>query len=670
MSGWFLIGVGLTLGQFQTGNPSLTLNTVLRPEARLVGLNDLVGDNDAPIELAWTGTHGSGFLYEVTYDSARTEANPSQPLVLLDETQSFGENRDTSISGQRTFIEIRPSQIVAAPEGVTIGDIDPETGIILVNDLERSIVIRVFPSGEPTAEPPRAATASYVFTIDTIPPPPPEVAFVSPGENRLVVEMSVTEDGLIDTREQNFLDVAFCKTDTATVGQGDIDAFNALDEDDRSLDAFVDVCGDNPVFLDEGFSGTVDEIPVEDLTNGVATLLAVRAEDSLENQGGFSPIFVETPVPVTDFFELFNEQGGEETGGFCFIATAAYGSYAHPVVRVLRGFRDAVLNRSLLGTGLIRAYYRLGPAWTEELDQHPWAKRTVRFMLLGVAIFAGSAVLVPLGALLAMVGLASIRWFRRRLGWGVLVFLASNGLGSEAWAQQITRGRTAAPTRPEPSLPIGLGFEFKGGPYRPALADDPAFQEIFGDDSGGGLSTALASFGTELQLFRGFGSAGLYGSVSFTRYSGSGLFEDGTASNDNTALNILPVTAQLFYRADFIVDRTPVPLAPYVRGGFASYFWWTTDGSGDISRAENGTPSDEGDDAIGRGSVIGLTGTVGLSILLNGIDRNATRDLFNATRVRGTYIFAELVASNIDDFGGAGFDFSDVTFNAGLFIEL
>jgi hypothetical protein len=157
----------------------------------------------------------------------------------------------------------------------------------------------------------------------------------------------------------------------------------------------------------------------------------------------------------------------------------------------------------------------------------------------------------------------------------------------------------------------------------------------------------------------------LYGSVGFARWQGSGLDEDRIPTADDTTLNIIPLTLQAGYRADFIVKYTPVPLVPYVRGGLAYYIYWVTDGNGELGRVEN----PDGDDFVGQGGKFGVVGTAGVALLLNFFDVRSTRSLYNSTGIRGTYLFFEGMIADVNGFGQEGFDFSDLSWNAGLSME-
>jgi hypothetical protein len=75
-------------------------------------------------------------------------------------------------------------------------------------------------------------------------------------------------------------------------------------------------------------------------------------------------------------------------GGGCFIATAAYGSYDAPFVKLLRNFRDEFLLTNGPGRMFVKAYYRHSPAMASWLENHSWARSTVRILLIPVVAIA------------------------------------------------------------------------------------------------------------------------------------------------------------------------------------------------------------------------------------------------------------------------------------------
>jgi len=54
---------------------------------------------------------------------------------------------------------------------------------------------------------------------------------------------------------------------------------------------------------------------IEDLKNDVLYEVFVRAQDEVGNESADSPHITAAPVPVRDFFDLYREAGGSETGG-------------------------------------------------------------------------------------------------------------------------------------------------------------------------------------------------------------------------------------------------------------------------------------------------------------------------------------------------------------------
>lgn len=57
-------------------------------------------------------------------------------------------------------------------------------------------------------------------------------------------------------------------------------------------------------------------------------------------------------------------------GGGCFIATAAYGSYLHPEVQILRDFRDKWLLTNAPGRAFVSWYYKISPPIAKFIEEH------------------------------------------------------------------------------------------------------------------------------------------------------------------------------------------------------------------------------------------------------------------------------------------------------------
>jgi hypothetical protein len=74
--------------------------------------------------------------------------------------------------------------------------------------------------------------------------------------------------------------------------------------------------------------------------------------------------------------------GGGTSGGGCFIATAAFGSYTEPHVKLLRDFRDQCLLTNTPGRWFVSMYYRYSPFWADLINIHTWCKPIVRLALM------------------------------------------------------------------------------------------------------------------------------------------------------------------------------------------------------------------------------------------------------------------------------------------------
>lgn len=106
-------------------------------------------------------------------------------------------------------------------------------------------------------------------------------------------------------------------------------------------------------------------------------------------------------------------------GGGCFVATAAYGNPYHPMVLLLKQFRDQYLATWPGGRALIQFYYKEGPYLAEMIHDKPWASGLARVLLLP---FVGLSFLlvyakesIPLVILIIIAGTWLIRRYPRRL---------------------------------------------------------------------------------------------------------------------------------------------------------------------------------------------------------------------------------------------------------------
>jgi len=73
--------------------------------------------------------------------------------------------------------------------------------------------------------------------------------------------------------------------------------------------------------------------------------------------------------------------GGSSGGGGCFIATAAYGSYLDPRIKILRDFRDEHLLTNYIGRIFIKIYYKTSPPIANFISTHETMRAATRLAL-------------------------------------------------------------------------------------------------------------------------------------------------------------------------------------------------------------------------------------------------------------------------------------------------
>jgi hypothetical protein len=78
----------------------------------------------------------------------------------------------------------------------------------------------------------------------------------------------------------------------------------------------------------------------------------------------------------------FDEIGLFFVTGYCFIATAAYGTETAAELNILRDFRDQVLLKNALGSRFVEAYYKLSPPVADFIARNDFLRAVVREVLI------------------------------------------------------------------------------------------------------------------------------------------------------------------------------------------------------------------------------------------------------------------------------------------------
>jgi hypothetical protein len=119
----------------------------------------------------------------------------------------------------------------------------------------------------------------------------------------------------------------------------------------------------------------------------IVLLLVNTSGDTTQNANFSTDGSTSSTAPVTPTADtttsratpiIVSSGGG---GGGCFIATAAYGSYLHPQVQLLRDFRDTRLLTNASGRAFVALYYRLSPPVAGFIAGHGSLRLLVRLLL-------------------------------------------------------------------------------------------------------------------------------------------------------------------------------------------------------------------------------------------------------------------------------------------------
>jgi len=132
---------------------------------------------------------------------------------------------------------------------------------------------------------------------------------------------------------------------------------------------------------------------------------SVQEDDSDETPQLYNPPVIADSItfPLSRKVSVSGSGGSGGSGGDCFIATAAFGSYFDPRVKILRDFRDTFLFTNHAGQSFVNWYYKVSPPMADFIRTREILKTLVRILLLPTVGFASLCLTV--GVLPTLLGL-------------------------------------------------------------------------------------------------------------------------------------------------------------------------------------------------------------------------------------------------------------------------
>jgi hypothetical protein len=226
-----------------------------------------------------------------------------------------------------------------------------------------------------------------------------------------------------------------------------------------------------------------------------------------------------------------------------------------------------------------------------------------------------------------------------------LLALLCLALPVAAWAQEETMF--------EPTTESGrhVTAEFNLGGFRPDVDSESGltagpYQGVFG-----GKKMLLLDGEVDYEFFHRFGTLGIGLEVGYGSVKDQGIVAatGERSSVDSTSLKVLPLTALLVYRFDWLWQRLGIPLVPFAKVGPGYTFWWSTNGGGDVDRF-----TFQGQSVKASGAKWGYEVAGGLSLVLNFLDPVVGREADQEFGMNSAVLSAAYVRRTADNFGKAG----------------
>ncbi len=216
--------------------------------------------------------------------------------------------------------------------------------------------------------------------------------------------------------------------------------------------------------------------------------------------------------------------------------------------------------------------------------------------------------------------------------------------------------------------PQHFALELRFLPYRPDVDGDPKLNGARPYETAFGSSRNVmvqAEFDWQTVRIPHLGTLGPGVAIGYLKNSGDATFvsahNGSTQSGETTSLELFPMYAVAVLRADVLWREIHIPLVPYAKAGLGLAFW----------RASNtlGTSNYQG--VSGEGKTWGTQFALGIGLNLNPFDDYAAKNFDEAMGVNGTYVFAELMRSDLSGLGlqSGALHVGDSTWVLGLALE-
>ncbi|MDA8125304.1 MAG: hypothetical protein M0009_08975 [Deltaproteobacteria bacterium] len=355
--------------------------------ARDIGL--LEGDNTADIAAAaYSGPLATGNSQTMTF-----RVGPRDDIVTVSFFAAEDEWNKVQPSLTDPAGQVRKEGSLAA--GVTL-EKDQDTGLWLFT-IDRSLYA--------------GGLGTWSATMTALAPTEGSLEIVASAESNLALRIDVQESPLF-----GYVATAFLTADrpilnarvTADIYNLDGDLLETLTLKDDGLNGDVKA-GDGI------YSARIRTPPSDDEFTIVA-----QADDNggLARESDRKMVFISNDYvneTATGAFQRTDESAfqmslSSGSGGRCFIAEAAWGTYLDAHVSALRSFRDRWLLPFGPGRTLVRFYYAHSPDWAAFIRKHKTARHLVRAVLTPV-VYSVQYPLLPLGAVLIGIG------FSKRKRW-------------------------------------------------------------------------------------------------------------------------------------------------------------------------------------------------------------------------------------------------------------